>query len=154
VIELPIENLLDINGWEIREALALLNKSNPVLFEWLSSPVFYLCNQVVVDDMRSLSGWDYHRGAASHHYQHLAESSFKQFVEKVDTPRIKKYFYALRPALALRWLRENSTGIIPMSLPELLDGTALNPELRNEIDHLVHRKNRRRSWGNRPAHNY
>jgi predicted nucleotidyltransferase len=40
----------------------------------------------------------------------------------------------------LRWLRENSTGIIPMSLPELLDGTALNPELRNEIDHLVHRK--------------
>jgi predicted nucleotidyltransferase len=75
VIELPIENFLDINGWEIRKALALLNKSNPVLFEWLSSPVFYLCNQVVVDDMRSLSGWDYHRGAASHHYQHLAERS-------------------------------------------------------------------------------
>ena len=41
VIELPIEELLDINGWDIRKALGLLLKPNPVLLEWLSSPLRY-----------------------------------------------------------------------------------------------------------------
>lgn len=35
VIELPISGLLDINGWDIRKALNLLLKPNPVMLEWL-----------------------------------------------------------------------------------------------------------------------
>ncbi|HAO31789.1 MAG TPA: hypothetical protein DCQ84_02400, partial [Candidatus Competibacteraceae bacterium] len=38
VIERPIEDLLDINGWDLRKALQLMYKSNPPLFEWLHSP--------------------------------------------------------------------------------------------------------------------
>src|SRR4030095_590913 len=41
VIELPIEGEFDINGWDLRKALQLLIKSNPVLLEWLRSPVLY-----------------------------------------------------------------------------------------------------------------
>ena len=41
VIELPINDELDINGWDLRKALRLLRKSNPALFEWLSSPIVY-----------------------------------------------------------------------------------------------------------------
>jgi uncharacterized protein len=34
VIELPINDLLDINGWELTKALRLFRKSNPPLLEW------------------------------------------------------------------------------------------------------------------------
>src|SRR5262249_55967652 len=41
VIELPMEDALDINGWDIRKTLGLLLKPNPVALEWLSSPIRY-----------------------------------------------------------------------------------------------------------------
>src|ERR1051325_10369677 len=39
VIELPVNEVLDINGWDVRKALRLAAKSNPVIFEWLQSPI-------------------------------------------------------------------------------------------------------------------
>jgi uncharacterized protein len=41
VIEVPISDELDINGWELRKALSLLKKGNATLIEWLDSPVVY-----------------------------------------------------------------------------------------------------------------
>ncbi len=41
VIELPIDDVLDINGWDLQKTLRLLYKSNPTLFEWFSSPIVY-----------------------------------------------------------------------------------------------------------------
>jgi predicted nucleotidyltransferase len=41
VIERPINDELDISGWDLRRALKLLKKSNPPLLEWLSSPIVY-----------------------------------------------------------------------------------------------------------------
>lgn len=38
VIELPINDVLDINGWDLQKTLRLLYKSNPTLFEWFSFP--------------------------------------------------------------------------------------------------------------------
>ena len=34
VIEWRLDDVLDINGWDIQKALRLLYKSNPTLFEW------------------------------------------------------------------------------------------------------------------------
>ena len=42
VIEQPINDLLDMNGWDLQKALRLLYKSNPTLFEWLKSPIVYM----------------------------------------------------------------------------------------------------------------
>jgi uncharacterized protein len=42
VIEQPISGELDVNGWDLRKALKLLRASNPVLLEWLCSPIVYL----------------------------------------------------------------------------------------------------------------
>ena len=41
VIELPINGVLDINGWDVDKTLKLLHKSNPTVFEWFSSPIVY-----------------------------------------------------------------------------------------------------------------
>lgn len=33
VIELPLDDVLDINGWDLQKTLRLFRKSNPTLFE-------------------------------------------------------------------------------------------------------------------------
>jgi predicted nucleotidyltransferase len=38
VIEVPIDDELDISGWDVTKALELLRKSNPPLLEWIQSP--------------------------------------------------------------------------------------------------------------------
>lgn len=44
VIEYPINDALDISGWDIRKALRLFAKSNPALLEWIRSPIFIPSN--------------------------------------------------------------------------------------------------------------
>lgn len=51
VIELPVDEVLDINGRDLQKALALFHKSNPVLFEWLQSPIVYLKDDSFLQDM-------------------------------------------------------------------------------------------------------
>lgn len=53
VIELPIDDVWDINGWELRKALKLFNKSNPPLLEWLQSPIIYRENPEIMNQIRA-----------------------------------------------------------------------------------------------------
>src|SRR5262245_7543649 len=41
VIERPIVDEIDLNGWDLKKALGLLLKSNPPLLEWLQCPLVY-----------------------------------------------------------------------------------------------------------------
>jgi predicted nucleotidyltransferase len=52
VIERPINDELDISGWDLRKALKLLRKSNPPLLEWLSSPIVYKEAGTVAEQLR------------------------------------------------------------------------------------------------------
>ena len=51
VIEKPIDNQLDINGWVLKKALSLFRKSNPPLLEWLGSPIIYQEKFTIVSQM-------------------------------------------------------------------------------------------------------
>ncbi len=55
VIELPITGDLDINGWELRNALGLLGKGNATLIEWLDSPIVYRADAVFLEALRALA---------------------------------------------------------------------------------------------------
>ncbi|QJX48819.1 hypothetical protein HMJ29_18645 [Hymenobacter taeanensis] len=38
-LNFPVDDELDLAGWELRKALKLLHSSNAAVFEWLQSPV-------------------------------------------------------------------------------------------------------------------
>ena len=40
-IEYQLDEMLDINGWDLQKALRLLHSSNPTLFEWNNFPIIY-----------------------------------------------------------------------------------------------------------------
>ena len=41
VIEWQLDDVLDINGWDLKKALQLMHDSNPSIFEWCASPIVY-----------------------------------------------------------------------------------------------------------------
>ena len=140
VIEIPIENDLDINGWDLKKALQLLIKSNPVMLEWLRSPVVYRADEASMKAIAALAERCEHMRPSTHHYLRLAESQFRRHVKAKRTVALKKYFYSLRPALALMWMRVHPDIPVPMDLPTLRAGVALPNDVIGSVDDLLIRK--------------
>lgn len=146
VIELPIDKLLDINGWDLRKALSLALKPNPVLLEWLASPIRYRWDAPACEALISLSEKVAHRTACRYHYLSLGESQWRRHIGDATEVKMKKYFYILRPALALRWLRMNMN-LPPMNLHDLIAGIDLAPPVVDTIADLLEQKAKTREIG-------
>ena len=117
VIELPISDLLDINGWDLAKMLRLLHGSNPTIFEWFSSPIVYKTTPFADALMPTLQRYFLSKKGLWH-YLRMAERNYQEHLchEQV---RAKKYFYVLRPILACRWILETGTPP-PMLFSELV----------------------------------
>jgi predicted nucleotidyltransferase len=148
VIESEPRGLLDINGWDLKKAVELLVKGNAVILEWVQSPIVYRADQRFVADFLALADRVTHRGLLASHYVHVAETQWDRFVTDQETAPLKKLFYSLRPAVALRWLRQHPDSMFPpMSLPDLMAQAALPTELVAAIDALIRLKAVTREMG-------
>jgi uncharacterized protein len=105
VIELPINAVLDINGWELRKALRLFRKSNAPVYEWLQSPIVYAGDSNFVQELKSMMPSTFSARAGMHHYLSMAKGVFESELSG-EMVKLKKYFYALRPVLAAKWIAD------------------------------------------------
>lgn len=140
VIELPLDDELDVSGWEWRKALGLLKSANPTLIEWMDSPIVYQQDERAISALRELMPTWFSPVRARWHYYSMARKNFQSYLQG-DEVRLKKYFYVLRPLLAVRWV-EAGKGVPPMRFAELLVESELDAQLRLEIDELLARKQR------------
>ena len=134
VIELPINDMLDINGWDLNKALRLLHSSNPTLFEWMSSPVIYHQTEFI-DQLQPIMDQYFSCKSGLYHYLSMAEGNYRDYL-KGDIVRAKKYFYVLRPILACKWILRTHTKP-PMLFSELADAElaeALKPAVNRLLD--------------------
>lgn len=136
VIELPIDELLDIGGWDLRKTLQLFLKSNAPLYEWLQSPIVYQQQGSLVGELRSLMPRYFSRRAACHHYLSMARNTFREL--QGPEVRLKKYFYALRPLLAALWVLERKE-VPPMQFDQLRTLIA-NPHWQAAVSELLEQK--------------
>jgi len=137
VIELPIDDLLDINGWDIKKALGLILKPNPVLLEWLDSPIRYIWDDKLCEPLISFSREISHAKACLYHYCSLGTRQYRLHLEDKAEIKLKKLFYVLRPAMAVRWTRLHPDHFPPMNFHQLMNGCDLPAKLRSEIDRIL-----------------
>jgi len=117
VIEFMTEDDLDGSGWDLRKTVKLLAKSNAPLLEWIYSPVVYYENEAFINQMRALAKDCFSPVSCLHHYLGTTKN-FMDVCEQEEV-KLKSYFYALRTALAGKWIIENNT-FPPVAFLELL----------------------------------
>lgn len=148
VIETPMTAVLDVNGWDLGKALRLMLNGNAVIIEWLTSPIVYRANATFRAEFLALASDTADRVRIARHYLHLAESIIARHLRDPGDVALKKIFYALRPAIALRWLRHHPEArVAPMNFQELCAGAGLAQPLSQEIAALLAEKAQTRELG-------
>lgn len=148
VIERPITDDIDLNGWDIRKTLGLLLNSNAIVSEWLSSPIRYRPDDPATARLVDLVRQTFNPRGVAFHYANLGRNAAERWLGGDEDVPVKRYFYALRPALAIRSLRLQPTKLPPMNLQDLVVASELPKILVDTILELVEAKSRTRELGN------
>lgn len=137
VIERPLDaELVDLAGWDVRKALRLLLKSNPALYEWLVSPIVYADDGAFAAAARDLFVRHASPLTVAHHYHSIARGQWKSEIADTEAPKLKKYFYVVRPLLSLQWVIRDWT-MPPMSIDALLERIEIPGDVRHVVGDLL-----------------
>lgn len=151
VIETPLVDDIDLNGWELGKALKLLLKGNAVIVEWLMSPIVYDGDPQFRDHLTAFAHRWSSRTGVMRHYLHLGERQRRTYFADGKDVQLKKLFYALRPAAALRWLRlHEGEAVAPMHFPTLMEEAEPPAEVLATARDLIRLKARTRELGSGP----
>ncbi|CAN5328176.1 nucleotidyltransferase domain-containing protein [soil metagenome] len=150
VIETPLDEIFDVNGWDLIKAIKLLLKGNAVIVEWLTSPIIYSGDALFRDDLLALASRVSNRALTGRHYLHVGR---QKWVSGSAAMPIKKIFYSLRPAAALRWLRLNpELPLPPMNLSQLMLESDVPADVAEQTEVLIAAKALTRELGTGTIH--
>ena len=135
VIELPIDPVFDINGWDLKKALALLRRSNPSLLEWLSSHLIYREQPDLIAPLKQLAQTAFMPRSSCGHYLSMAKNNFSKCKNRSEI-KIKAYLYSLRAILCCLWVIEHQQQP-PILFAEVLNRYLADGTIRTEIDKLL-----------------
>ena len=132
-LECELNEVYDINGWDLKKFFKQLYKSNPVIFEWANSPIVY----------RETPAWERIKAVMNdyvlqvemlHHYRGMAKSNVRSNFATSEVV-LKKYLYVLRPVLACLWLMQKHT-VPPTEFSKLVE-EVLPDELKPSVNELL-----------------
>jgi len=106
IIKWPLAGADNYTGWDLRKTLTLMTKSNPILYEWLKSPIVYKKDEEAFNLLKSAADFYFSPSTQIAHYVHLAKTHQKE-LSLIDAVTLKKYLFALRPLLACQWIQEH-----------------------------------------------
>lgn len=136
VINWQLDEVFDINGWDLKKALCLLKNSNPTVFEWNLSPIVYKTTDFWQNHQEIINHY-FSCKAGVHHYLNTAKTSYQKFLTS-NQIKLKKYFYVLRPILACHWILKYKKPA-PMLFSELVN-SMLEYEMKPLIQDLLDKK--------------
>ena len=136
-IDWELNDVLDINGWDLKKALQHFHKSNATLFEWSNSPVVYYTTDAW-QNLYSQTARNYFAcKPALYHYYGTANKNYREhFMD--DMVKYKKYFYVLRPLLACKWIEEKKCP--PPVLFDELASAVLEDDMKAAVEDLLAKK--------------
>ena len=78
-IEWQLDEVLDINGWDLKKALLAFAKGNPNIMEWANSPIIYR-KAPEWDGIREIAMQYYSEKSALCHYYGTANNTYLSFL--------------------------------------------------------------------------
>ena len=136
-IDWELNEVLDINGWDIKKVLQHFHKSNATLFEWSNSPVVYYTTDEWKKLYDEVAGKYFACKSSMYHYYGTANKNYHEYLME-DMVKYKKYFYVLRPILACKWIEEKKCPP-PVLFDELFD-SVLEEDMKPVIADLLAKK--------------
>lgn len=136
VIEWALDEVLDINGWDLSKALRLMRASNPTIIEWLGSPIIYRERDEFAL-VRNLADSAFSPRPTIYHYLNMARKNQETHLS-ADRVRLKKYFYVMRSLLSARWVIHHLSAP-PVPFHELVDAE-LEPAMLPLFQKLIQQK--------------
>ena len=127
----------DAVGWELRKSLQLLKKSNVPAIEHLFSPILYLGETDLVTELRDIASECFSPIACMFHYLSMSKKYEEKLTEEMV--KLKSLFYALRTALAGKWILEHKT-MPPVVFSKML--SLVSDDIVDEIRNLMEIKSR------------
>ncbi len=134
-IDLGVNELLDINGWEIKKAMRLMKKSNMSPLEWINSTIIYYESNNFRKTIESFSNQCFSPIASMHHYLSMAKRFF-DICNGEESVKLKSWFYGLRASLNCKWILEKDS-IPPIQFRETLKSTIRDKTVVNKILNLI-----------------
>lgn len=128
-------NDLDFSGWDLRKCLRLLMKSNAALLERIQSPIIYQADTSFMNEIIAIATPCYSRRATLHHYLGLTKRSYSDIVDNKQY-KLKKFFYALRAAIACRWIITKDQ-MPPIEFKKMLYVLNIDESIIKRIESLI-----------------
>lgn len=138
VIERMYDDGVDLAGWELRKALALLGRSNPSVFEWLHSPLVYYLDNEFEARLKGVEKRFFNPVKNMYHYNHIYNKHNERYL-KQEKCELKRFLYYLRGILACKWLESNET-LPPVRFEGLVNATVDDAEIARKIKTLIELK--------------
>lgn len=138
VIEHMYEDDVDLAGWELRKALALLKRSNPSLLEWFNSPKVYYVDEDFAKRIHDVEKDFFNPVKTMYHYNHIYNKHNERYLQQ-EGYHMKRFLYYLRGILACKWIEEKKS-LPPVSFKELLDATIEDNQIVSKVDELIRMK--------------
>lgn len=136
-IDWELNEVLDINGWDLKKVLQHFHKSNATLFEWGNSPVVYYTTDLWKNLYSGVAQKYFACKSALYHYYGTANKNYHEHLME-DMVKYKKYFYVLRPILACKWIEEKKCP--PPVLFDELVNAVLEDDMKDAVKDLLTRK--------------
>lgn len=136
-IDWELNEVLDINGWDLKKALQHFHKSNATLFEWSNSPIVYYTTEAWKQLYEQIASKYFACKPTLYHYYGTANKNYHEYLME-DTVKYKKYFYVLRPILACKWIEEKHCS--PPVLFNELFNSVLEDDMKAEVEDLLAKK--------------
>lgn len=135
VIKLMLEEeYLDIEGYDLKKALTLLVKTNPIESDWLHSNDYYILDENFLQAMLSFEAQCYNSHHAMYHFYSISEKNNKRYLDKKVT--LKRFIYYMRGLLSCRWVEQHGCHP-PVNVDELVDVTIADNESIKEKAHRL-----------------
>lgn len=124
---------LDLVGFELRKALSMLMKTNPIESDWLHSDVVYIEAEGFRSKMLEFEKMYYNPTHAMYHFRSISvKHNDRYFQEKVT---LKRFIYYMRGFLSCIWIEKNYCHP-PVIIDDLIDAVIDDSEIR-ELAHGI-----------------